>query len=492
MAEREQRVTPLELFFDLVFVFGITQVTGLMSDDPTWHGLGTGMLVLAALWWAWAAYAWLTNTLDAEAESVRLAMLGAMGAMLIVALAVPEAFDDHGVLFGVAYLLVRLLHLVLYALAGKRDADLLGAVLRMVPSSTLGPALIVAAGFLDGEAQATLWVAALAIDYLGVLVGRGAGWRVSPAHFAERHGLIVIIALGESIVALGIGAAGVPLDTGIVVAALLGMTVVAALWWAYFDIFAIAAQTALSEARGVARATLARDYYSYLHMPMIAGIVLFALGVKKTLEHVDEPLATVPAVALCGGLALYYLTHVAFRFRLARSFGIGRPIAGLAALALLPAALEVRALVALALAAAISCGLIVWDVVHYWEDRARIRSGGPADRVGAVDGLDRVTVRVDDARVAARRRLERLQGVGVRSRQAEVEAYGGGGLHEPDGAGLALETEIGAPPVRPVEQDDVAERRQDALVEALRRLVVADGNGHVVDWHAAIIVRSCY
>lgn len=165
--QHEQRVTPLELFFDLVFVFAITQVTGLMSADPTWQGLGRGLLVLAALWWAWAAYAWLTNTLDPEEGEVRLAMLAAMGAMLLVALAVPEAFDADGVLFGLAYLTVRLLHLVLYTIAGKRDPDLLGAVLRMVPSATLGPALIVGAGFLDGPAQAGVWAGALAIDYRG-------------------------------------------------------------------------------------------------------------------------------------------------------------------------------------------------------------------------------------------------------------------------------------------------------------------------------------
>ena len=209
MTEREQRVTPLELFFDLVLVFAITQVTRLMSDDPTWHGLGRGLLVLAALWWSWTGYAWLTNTLEPEEGIVRAGMFAAMAAMLIVALAVPQAFDADAVLFGVAYLIVRLVHLGLYAIAGKRDPDLLGAVLRMVPVATLAPLLIVVAGFFDGPTQAALWVVALAVDYLGVLVGHMQGWRISPAHFAERHGLIVIIALGESVVAIGIGATAV-------------------------------------------------------------------------------------------------------------------------------------------------------------------------------------------------------------------------------------------------------------------------------------------
>src|SRR5919197_1513197 len=233
MAEREQRVTPLELFFDLVFVYAITQVTLLMSDDLTCRGMGQGLLVLGALWWAWTGYAWLTNTLEPEEGAVRAGMFTAMGAMLVVALAAPEAFDANAVLFGIAYLVVRLLHLLLYAIAGKHDPDLLGAVVRFSPSATVAPLIIVVAAFFDGATQGALWALALAVDYLGPLRGGGQGWRVSPAHFAERHGVIVIIALGESIVAIGVGAAGEPLDAGEIAAALLGMGVVAALWWAY-------------------------------------------------------------------------------------------------------------------------------------------------------------------------------------------------------------------------------------------------------------------
>jgi low temperature requirement protein LtrA len=359
-----------------------------MSADPTWHGLGEGLLVLAALWWAWTGYAWLTNTLEPEEGVVRAGMFGAMAAMLVVALAVPEAFDADAVLFGVAYLIVRLLHLLLYAIAGKRDPDLLEAVLRMVPSSTLGPVLIVAAGFFDGRARATLWIVALAVDYLGVLFGRGRGWRVSPAHFAERHDLIVIIALGESVVAIGIGAAGVTLTPSIVAAAVLGIVVITSLWWAYFDIYAVGAHRRLSATQGVERAQLARDYYSYLHLPMIAGIVLFALGLKKTIEHVGDPLATVPATALCGGLSLYFLTHVALRIRLVRTtrrttaerpgwIGPGRLVTGLVMLAVLPASLEASALTALVLVTAVCCALIAYDVIHYREERTQVREARP-------------------------------------------------------------------------------------------------------------------
>jgi low temperature requirement protein LtrA len=394
MSQREQRVTPLELFFDLVFVFALTQVTLLMSDDPTWGGIARGLLVLAALWWAWTGYAWLTNALEPEEGLVRAGMFAAMAAMLLVALTVPEAFDSNAVLFGVAYLLVRVLHLLLYAIAGKRDPDLLGAVLRFTPSALLAPAIILVAAFLDGVPQGVLWALALGLDYLGALRGRGQGWRVHPAHFAERHGLVVIIALGESIVSIGIGAAGVPLTPGIVAASVLGIVIVSALWWAYFDVFAVMAERMLARLTGARRAAFARDYYSYLHLPMIAGIVLFALGLKKTLEHVDEPLDTVPAVALCGGLALYYFAHVALRIRTVATLrrlgddtwwgfpsgtrrppwvGPGRLGACIGMLVLVPVALEVDSLVALALCAVVSCGLVVWDVVHYREHRAQVR-----------------------------------------------------------------------------------------------------------------------
>ena len=260
MPDREQGVTPLELFFDLVFVFGLTQVTSLMSDDPTWSGLGRGLLVLAAIWWAWTGYAWLTNTLEPEESAVRAAMVAAMAALLVVALAVPGAFGEDGVLFAVAYLVVRLLFLLLYALAGKRDPDLLGAVARIAPASLLAPAILIVAGFLDGDARVVLWIAALAVDYGGALIGRGAGWRVSPAHFAERYGLIVIIALGESIVAIGVGVTGVTLTVGVVTAATLAVVSLAALWWAYFDVYAVMGECELRAVSGAARVRFARDH----------------------------------------------------------------------------------------------------------------------------------------------------------------------------------------------------------------------------------------
>jgi low temperature requirement protein LtrA len=372
--EGEERVRPLELFFDLVFVFAITQVTGFLTANQTAEGLLRGGLLLGALWWCWTAYAWLTNTLDPEEGGVRLAMFASAGAMLIVALATPEAFGTNALVFGIAYFIVRALHIVLYVIAGRDDPELRSAVLRFAPGAVLGPTLLVIASFFEGPAEIAIWIVALSIDYLDALIGRGRGWRISPAHFVERHGLIIIIALGESIVAIGVGAEGLPLDAARITAALLGMVVAAAIWWSYFDWVIYVSQAKIADATGPERAALARDLFSYLHLPMVFGIVLFAFGLKVTLGPVDEPLAIMPAIGLCGGLALYMAAHVALRLRTGGGWGHGRPIATVVLLALIPVATMVPALAALALAAAVCVTLIAYEAIRYRGARAWIRS----------------------------------------------------------------------------------------------------------------------
>ena len=369
----EHEVTPLELFFDLVFVFAMTQVTSLLVDDPTWGGVLRAMLVVAALWWAWEAFAWLTSTMDVDEGGVRLAVLAAMGAMFGVALAVPGAFGDDAVLFGVAYLLVRVLHLVLSVIVGRDDPDRRGAILRFVPTAMLGASLLVLAGFLDGDLRIAVWVVALAVDYLGpIVLGVGGGWRIAPEHFAERHGLIVLIALGESIIAIGVGA-GLGLGRGVLVGAALGIVVVSALWWLYFDVAAIFARRRLMQARGLDLHRLALHSYGYLHLPLVAGVVLFAFGLKTTLGHVGEALDTVPAVALCGGAALYLLGHIAFLFRTTGRVFRRRTVGAVVMIALIPAAVAIPALAALALVSAVCSLVVAYEVLRYRADRIRIR-----------------------------------------------------------------------------------------------------------------------
>jgi low temperature requirement protein LtrA len=373
-AEREQRVTPLELFFDLVFVFGFTQVTTVLSDDPTWSGLGHGLLILAALWWGWAAYAWLTNTVDAGAGAVWGALLVAMAAMFVAALAVPEAFGRHGVVFGVAFLIVNVMWLTLYVLAARGDPDLLAAILRSAPWGLTGSALIIAAGFVDGALRPMLWLAALAVGLFGPLLAGSSGWRVEPTHFVERHGLIVIIAIGESLIAIGLGARETELGTGVIVAAVLGLVIVMSFWLAYFDFFQIRGLQILTDRSGVERTALARDVYTYLHLPMVTGIVLFAFALKKTLAHVGDELDTIPALGLCVGPALYLFAYVALRFRVSRTFGRGRLVAAIACALVFPIAVVVPALVALALVAVVWVGLHAYEIIWWREARTQARA----------------------------------------------------------------------------------------------------------------------
>jgi len=372
--EREQRVTPLELFFDLVFVFGFTQVTTVFSDDPTWSGLEHGLLVLVALWWVWAAYAWLTNTVDPDEALVWGTIVVAMAAMFIAALAVPEAFGRHGVVFGVSFLIVTVMQIALYALAARGDRDLFRVILQTAPSSVAGAALILAAGFVHGGLRSALWAIALAIGLFAPLLVGVSGWRVQPAHFVERHGLIVIIAIGESLVAIGLGARGTNLGASVIVAAVLGFAVAASFWLAYFDFFTIRAQRLLSERRGAARIALARDAYTYLHLPMVAGIVLFAFAMKTTLAHVGDELATVPAFALCGGPGLYLSAYVGVRFRVSHTVRGGRLVAAVACFALIPVARVVPALAALSLVAAVWVGLHAYELIWWREARTQTRA----------------------------------------------------------------------------------------------------------------------
>jgi low temperature requirement protein LtrA len=319
----ERRTTPVELLWDLVFVFAITQVTTLLWHDQTWAGFGRAMLVLALVWWAWSAYVWAANAQTAASPTLRACLLISAVSIFITGLSVPHAFDSEGTLFAVTYAVVRFLHLALYADASRKGNAAWSAIAGFALTVTIGMALLIAGSFVSGTGRVVLWVLAAAIDYAGpawLTRERLRGLqRVAVAHFAERYSLFVIICLGESIVAIGVGALGQsaerPLNGGEVVAVALGLLITVAMWWTYFEGFAEAAAERLRRHRDPVLA--AADAYSYLHLVIVAGIITFAVGVKVlTRDSVTEALPGPARLALCGGVALYLVGTAAFSLRL--------------------------------------------------------------------------------------------------------------------------------------------------------------------------------
>jgi low temperature requirement protein LtrA len=370
---QEETVTPLELFFDLVFVLAITQCTALMSSEPTWEGMARGLLVLAVLWWAWVGYAWLTSVVNPEEGAVRIVMFGAMAALLVTALCVPRVFDSEATLFVAAYAFVRAGQLALFALASRGDPHLARSIAGLAVSSGIAVGLLFAAAATDGAAQGLLWLVAILLDLGGPFVFGSEGWKLSPHHFAERHGLIVIIALGESIVAIGVGASA-SVDAGTVVAAVVGIAIAAGLWWLYFDVTALAAtQNLASMPPGKERNELARDAYSYLHFPLVAGVVLVAFGLKKILGDVGEPLDRVPDVALLGGTAMYLLALVGLRLRHIARLARPRLVLALVLVAAIPLGTEIDSLLLAVLVAVLLAATIAWEAVSLGERRHELR-----------------------------------------------------------------------------------------------------------------------
>ncbi|MPZ85279.1 MAG: low temperature requirement protein A [Actinophytocola sp.] len=386
--------TTLELFFDLVFVFALTQVTALMADDVSGRGLLRGVLLIAVVWWCWVGYSWLSNVVKADEGWARVALLVAMAAMFLVALAIPESFEDlpgglsGPTVFALAYLVLRLTHLVLFWMISGNDAGLHRQVALFAPTMVGGTALLLLAATTSGNAQILLWLAAVVADYGGTLVIGARGWRLGSArHFAERHGLIVMIGLGESIVAIGVGVTALPISWPIIVAATLGLSVSASLWWVYFDTSALLGEHALAEARGEHRVSMARTAFTYLHLPMMGGIVLLALGLKKVLEYVgdtghhtlSDKLYGVPLWAMYGGVAVYLLAHVGFSYRCYRNLKAFRLAAAAVCVALVPLVANLPALTSLGILAALLIVLNAVEMIRFAEARSTLRHGDPGE-----------------------------------------------------------------------------------------------------------------
>lgn len=334
-AAAQQRATPAELFWDLVFVFAVTQVTTLLYEDLSWPGFGRAMLVLALVWWAWSGFVWATNAHDPNDPPVRAVLFAAMILTFVVALAVPEAFGADATTFALAYAGVRLLHLGLYIHASRRGQASLAAIAGFAVTVGIGMALLVAGSRIGDPARTCLWLAAVAIDYAGpawLTRERLRGiQRVAVAHFAERYSLFIIICLGESIIAIGVGATGRDLDAELLAGVALALLVTIGLWWAYFDRVAGEAEDKLATHEEPVLA--AADAYSYLHLLLVSGIIVSAIGLKAAVGHAAEPLSEGARLALCGGVALYLAGHIAFGLRLVGELSVSKATAAAGCLA---------------------------------------------------------------------------------------------------------------------------------------------------------------
>ncbi|OAN42036.1 low temperature requirement protein A [Mycolicibacterium iranicum] len=358
----ERSVGYLELFFDLTFVFAMSQVTHLMLHDISWQGFGRGVLALLALWWAWVCYGWLTNLFEIARVTHTALMITAMAAMLIAVTALPTAFTTGALVFALALLAVRLINAGMFiASVSRGEAELASAIRRLVPGLLVGPVLIVAGAFVPSPYREMLWVAAAVADFGSPLIAGINGLRVVPSYFVHRHGLVIIIALGEAVIALGAGASESVHHPGVLGAVVLGILITGTMWWTYFGL-TTGAEERLRLTPASERPQLARDAYSYLHLPLVAGIVFFALGARVSVEHIDEPLAPLAALALTGGVALFYAGEVAYRWRDHRQLTVDRLVTAAAALLVFPLATSAPAVVSLAVLTIIGVVRLAWEL----------------------------------------------------------------------------------------------------------------------------------
>ena len=357
-----ERVTTLELFFDLVFVFTITQLTALLSEDASLAGLLRVLLLLAVIWWMYGGYAWLTNAVAPDRAARRLLLLAGMGGFLVLALSIPRAFGDGGVAFGLAYLVVVGVHVALFSRTYSVGAA--QAILRTARFNLISALLVLGAGVLatrSGPAPAVyaLWLAAVAVEGVTPFLGGLRGYEIAPAHFVERHGLVVLVALGESVVAIGIGAAGYPVDVTLAALAVLGLLLSAGLWWMYFGGDDARAEHALAAAPAARRPRMAIEAFGYWHLPILLGIIATAAGMETAIAHPYEPLGPAMALALAGGVALFLAGDVLFRRSLEISGSRWRAAAAVLILATIPLGVSAPAVAQLiAVVALLGAGVV--------------------------------------------------------------------------------------------------------------------------------------
>jgi low temperature requirement protein LtrA len=372
--EEERKTSYLELFFDLVFVFAFTQVTALVLEDTSLQGFARAALVLAMVWWAWSAYAWMTDAIDVENVVTRLIIFAAMAAAFFMALAVPDAYQDEAAWFAVGYFVVRILQSTLFAWGVRNDPGNLKATFLLARWFVPAAVIALVGGFVAPEYRSWLWLASLIVDVVGTLFVASADWRVSPAHFAERFALIVIIALGESIVAIGIGTSSLERDLTYAVSVVVAFAGVAALWWTYFDFSALGMERDLRRASPDVRGPLARDVFTFFHYPIVLGIILYAVAAKKTLEHPLDPLPTAGRWALGLGIATFIVGIALARWRMLHSIAWERLVAAVIVIAVAVGLRSADALVAVGAVVGVLVVFIAVEMLRLREARAELRA----------------------------------------------------------------------------------------------------------------------
>jgi low temperature requirement protein LtrA len=361
-----RNASTLELFFDLVYVFAITQVVSLIHADPTVIGFAKGAFLLWFLWWTWSNYTWTTNWTGTDGAPVRLFLLAAMGATLLMALEVPDAFGEGSVWFGITYFAVRILAAGFYWVASKNHPTQRAAFATFFPLSFLAALLVMIGGFFDAPWLGIFWVVSAGLDVFSAINAAKGTWAIDAKHFAERNGLFVIIALGESIVGIGLAAAHVPRD--MIHLAALGLTFViaAGLWWSYFDKAAPYVEVVFTQKTGKARGRFARDAYSILHYPIITGIVFFAVAAEEVVVHPGEALSTVIAVAMAMGVGLVLVPIVGSVFRSIPRIFLLRVATSAALLLLVWLTTGINAVATSAIVAVVVAIELKWEHLHHW------------------------------------------------------------------------------------------------------------------------------
>jgi low temperature requirement protein LtrA len=368
--EPQTRVSAMELFFDLVFVFTITQLTALLADHLTWRGVAQIVVMLSVLTWMYGGYAWLTNAVAPNNPVRRGLMVIGMGGFLAISLSIPDAFGATGWAFGVGYFVVNAVHTGLFIMAG--GAGVARAFRHLGPLNLISATLILVGGFTPEPWRWGLWIAAAAVQFASGYLNPIGEFTISPGHFVERHGLLIIIALGESLIAIGVGAAGLPLTPLLLVTAVLGLLVAYLSWWLYFGGSTEVAERALTAVPASRRARVALHAFGWAHLGMFLGIVALAAGIKKAVAHSDGHLDLPEAAVLGLGIAVFLAGDVAFRLFLRIRPVVHRAVAVVAVLLVIPAATEAGVL-------GLAVAVLVLSVMLYLEDRSRGLAWGDRD-----------------------------------------------------------------------------------------------------------------